>query len=198
MNQFNKILALILLCAYSSVFAQKVKDCPKVKEIDASIEAVSINFDDNHRRTTLAYLESLHYYHFKKMVLNDSFSEKLLDKYIDFLDGRKIYFLQSDIDSFKNKYQFSLDNLLILKNLTPLKEIYELYRERAINRLTHSISLLENPKQQFKYEADVVIPIDSDLYQRSANYADNLSLWKKLTALELVNLMLNDDSEGRS
>ena len=198
MKTFAKILILISSLTIGSVYAVTIKDCPKVKEIDADIEAVAIDFDAAQQQTVLAYLESLHYYHFKKMPLNDDFSKKLLDRYLDYLDGRKIYFLQSDIDSFEKSYKTTLDNLLLQKDLSPLKTMYEIFRERLINRLTHSISLLENPKHSFKYDATAKVAIDPDLFQWSKNNAENLELWNKLVALDIVNLQLNGDDDGKA
>ena len=50
--------------------------------------------------------------HFSPIEINDEFSEKMFDAYIELLDSQKKYFLSSDIREFK-KYKLKLDNQLI-------------------------------------------------------------------------------------
>ena len=192
MKIFNVIL--LFLISSSLLANSKVTECPKVKEIEADIEAVVIKFDNNQRRTVLSFLESLHYFHFKKQPLNDSFSKRMLEQYLESLDGRKAYFLESDIQRFRSKYATELDTILLKKDLEPLKEMFELFRERIINRLSHSIALMNGDKK-FQYDTDETVAIDPDLYQWSKSYSDNLRLWEKLITLQLVNLKLGGTEE---
>jgi len=192
------IIPVLILFPVIAFAAPKITECPKVKQIDPNIEAVAISFDANQKRTALAYLENLHYYHYKKLSIDDNFSQKLLQKYLENIDGRKSFFLQSDIDEFQRKYANQLDNTLLQKDLSPLLDMYQRFRERAINRLTNTISILKSD-YQYALDRDEFIITDRDQFQWSQTLNDNQKLWNKLITLQLVDLKLagNEVQEAR-
>mgnify|MGYP001821906459 CR=1 FL=1 len=50
-------------------------------------------------------------YHYKRTRLDDDLSSQIYDSYLDLLDPNRIYFLQSDIDSFERHRHLMDDSL---------------------------------------------------------------------------------------
>ncbi len=60
--------------------------------------------------------------HYTRQKLNDEMSQKLLEQYLwgpQGLDYFRLYFLQSDIDEFQQKYGTTLDDSILSGDLTP-------------------------------------------------------------------------------
>jgi carboxyl-terminal processing protease len=89
-------------------------------------------------------------YHYKKFKLDDKFSSKILDHYIDQLDPAHLYFTQKDIDSF-NVHRNKFDDYIRDGNTDPAVSIFTRYQQRigersryAIKRLTSGVDLNGN------------------------------------------------------
>ncbi len=75
-------------------------------------------------------LEEGHYTHKQ---LNDDLSGKVLRSYLELLDFSHLFFTQEDVNSLTEKYGPALDDDILLGNLKPAYEIYDLYQtERLI------------------------------------------------------------------
>ena len=96
-----------------------------------------------HREQSKLIYQLLSKYHYKKVTLDDSLSEKILKKYITSLDPNKEYFYYSDINYF-NQYQYQMDDYVISGYLEPAYEIFTVYNERVKNRIDYVFSILEN------------------------------------------------------
>jgi carboxyl-terminal processing protease len=92
-----------------------------------------------------AYLstEVLSQYLYEPFSLDDAASARIFDSYLKILDGEKIYFLQSDIDQLGNT-RTQLDNAIRDKNLDIPFAIFNLYHQRAEERLNYARSLLDH------------------------------------------------------
>jgi carboxyl-terminal processing protease len=84
-------------------------------------------------------IEELHY---SRPRIDNSFSSAILDRYLDTLDGNRLYFLNSDISSF-GRYRYELDERARSGELDPVFEIFNLFRARTSERIEYAISLLE-------------------------------------------------------
>jgi carboxyl-terminal processing protease len=83
-------------------------------------------------------IEELHY---SRPKIDNSFSSAILDRYLDTLDGNRLYFLNSDISSF-GRYRYELDERSRTGELQPVFEIFNLFRQRTQERIDYAISLL--------------------------------------------------------
>src|SRR5919202_6362335 len=68
-------------------------------------------------------LEEGHYTHKQ---LNDEMSHKILRTYLEILDFSHLFLTQQDVDALNEKYGNSLDDDILLGNLKPAYEIYDL------------------------------------------------------------------------
>lgn len=78
----------------------------------------------------------LTYYHYEKHRLNDEIAQRTLDNYLDSLDFNRLFFLASDIDSFR-KFESSLDDDLRASpcRLDKAFLIHERFKERVLQRI---------------------------------------------------------------
>ncbi|MCK9502802.1 MAG: carboxy terminal-processing peptidase [Porticoccaceae bacterium] len=174
----NRYVALLLIVFSSLSFAK----------------TEPLEFTPSQVQTTLEMLEKLGNKHYAKKALNDEVSRELLDNYLESLDPSKTYFLAEDIEKF-NQWQFSLDDSLKQGDLTPGFEIYNLYLKRVIDRLNHSIALLEN-SAGFDFTIDETI----DYNEENATWATTMEeldeLWRKRIKDSYLRLMLAEKEEN--
>jgi len=84
-------------------------------------------------------IEDLHY---SRPRIDNSFSSAILDRYLDTLDGNRLYFLSSDISSF-GRYRYELDDRARDGELEPVFEIFNVFRARTEERIDYALTLLE-------------------------------------------------------
>ena len=72
----------------------------------ASCSFTSKKFDDPSKDKDKVLLEIIQHIlvnaHFSPVEMDDAFSKQIFKRYLEALDGQKRYFLQSDINEFKN------------------------------------------------------------------------------------------------
>ena len=96
-------------------------------------------------------LEEGHYTH---QALNDEVSKKFLKTYLELLDFSHLFFTQQDVDMLTSKYGTSLDDDVLLGNLKPAYEIYDLYTKRVDDRVGKIKEQLNQPVD-FKNDATI-------------------------------------------
>src|SRR3954471_7716444 len=96
-------------------------------------------------------LEEGHYTH---QPLNDEMSRKFLRTYLELLDFSHLFFTQQDVDALTAKYGAAVDDDVLLGNLKPAYEIYDLYQRRVDDRLGKIKQLLKDPVD-FKSDASI-------------------------------------------
>ena len=130
-------------------------------------------------------------YHYNSIDINDEFSAKMFDAYIDLLDSQKKYFLASDYKEFK-KYKLKLDNQLIDYDLS----FFNLSYQRLIQR----ISEVENfyPTllyDSFDFSVKEEINLDFDNISFSKNDKERKDRWRKqfkYSALDIYDIKISD------
>lgn len=118
-------------------------------------------------------LESQHY---SPKNINNDFSKKLFQKYLDDLDGDKSFFLQSDINALK-KHELTLDDEIKGAEIKFAPEAGLIYEKRlnAVGVLYKEI--LSKP---FDFSVDETAMLDSDKLGYAANEAEQKDRWRKL------------------
>ena len=94
--------------------------------------------------------------HYSPVAIDDDFSVKVYDKYIDGMDPTKRFFLQGDLDEF-SKYKKGIDDLIKNKDLT----FFELTNSRFLQRMEESqdiySAILKNPFD-FNANENIILP----------------------------------------
>ena len=135
----------------------------------------------------LAKLQEKHY---KRLEINDVFSKRYLNSYIESLDPQKSYFLQSDIEEF-NKWSDLLDDLLLRGDISPGYIMYNRFLLRAEDQLLKNLTLL---KSDFEFDltgTDELI-IDAEKRTWIDSPDDAITLWYRRIKDSLIRLILND------
>src|SRR6202040_346136 len=96
-------------------------------------------------------LEEGHYTH---QQLNAEMSQRFLRTYLELLDFSHLFFTQKDVDALTAKYGTALADDVLLGNLKPAYEIYDLYQKRVDERVAKVKELLKESMDS-KTEATV-------------------------------------------
>ncbi|MCS6824455.1 MAG: carboxy terminal-processing peptidase [Cytophagaceae bacterium] len=160
-----------------------------------------------YKEITLSFLQRLQQYHFAPLPVNDEFSEKLFQSFLNTLDPKRLYFCKEDYLSL-SAYSSSLDDELKQKSWNFIPYLTALYKNRLEESKKIIKEVLEEPftfTSTDKYEppsADTLIfPTKEQLNiqwkiwltyqalhvlfsQYAGSHADSMKSDKELLALE--------------
>ena len=139
-----------------------------------------------HREQSKLIYQLLTKYHYKKVSVDDSLSEKILEKYINSLDPNKEYFFKNDIDYF-NQYKLQMDDYITSGYLEPAYEIFTVYNERVKDRIEYVFSLLEN-EPDFSVEEELMFDRKKSEWFGDSGQMDNY--WRKKIKNSILNLKI--------
>src|SRR5881398_1803382 len=131
-------------------------------------------------------LEEGHYTHKQ---LNDDLSGKILHSYLELLDFSHLFFTQEDVNAITEKYGASLDDDILLGNLKPAYEIYDLYQKRVDERVAKVKEFL---KQQVDFKTDGTIDFRREKSPWPKNAAEADELWRGRITSELLQEHLSE------
>src|SRR5438132_869385 len=127
--------------------------------------------------------------HYTRQKLNDEISQKFLHTYLELLDYSHLFFTQKDIDALTAKYRTSLDDDVLLGNLKPAYEIYDLYTRHVDERVAKVKELLKQP-MDFKNDATIELSRQKVPWAKDEAEADQL--WRGRIANELLQEHLSE------
>jgi carboxyl-terminal processing protease len=131
-------------------------------------------------------LEEGHYTH---QQLNDDVSRKFLQTYLELLDFSHLFFTQKDVDALKAKYGTKLDDAVVLGNLKPAYDIFDLYEKRVDDRVAKIKELLKKP-MDFKGNDSILLNRQKAPWPKDEAEADKL--WQGRIANELLQEKLSE------
>jgi C-terminal peptidase (prc) len=124
--------------------------------------------------------------HYKQIHLDDAFSEKIFDTYLESLDYSRNLFLQSDIDGFKG-YRKQFDNALSDGDLSIPYAMYNLSMQRRYERLVYALKLLDKP---FDFTTDDSYQFERKGAKWPATKAELDELWRQRVKYDALSLKL--------
>jgi carboxyl-terminal processing protease len=127
--------------------------------------------------------------HYTRQALNDEVSKKFLKTYLELLDFSHLFFTQKDIDMLTAKYATSLDDDVLLGNLKPAYEIFDLYLKRVDERVAKVKELVNQPPD-FKNEATIELSRQKAPWPKDEAEAD--AVWRGRIASELLQEHLSE------
>jgi carboxyl-terminal processing protease len=128
--------------------------------------------------TVARMLESAHY---SRQRLNDEVepgitqARKALDRYLELLDYNRLFFTQKDIDEFSKRYGDTLQNDIMLSDLSAAYAIYDRFLERVSTRVDQVKTLLE---KDFTFDSDRTVEINRDKSPWPADEAEADRIWE--------------------
>src|SRR4051812_33236057 len=131
-------------------------------------------------------LEEGHYTH---QALNDEVSKKFLKTYLELLDFSHLFFTQQDITMLSSKYATTVDDDVLLGNLKPAYEIYDLYTKRVDTRLAKIKELLKEPPD---YKTNDTIDLTRQKAPWPEDEAEADQLWRGRIESELLQEKLSE------
>lgn len=142
-----------------------------------------------HAKTTMEVIETLSTKHYQKLDVDDAWSSRLLDAYLDAIDPIKAYFLKADIDVFEAS-RYAFDDALKDGDLAPAFTIFNLFRERITDRLEANIALLESDAV-FDFNLDESLSLDEDTLAWLNTPAEADNYWRKRMKDSLLRLEIS-------
>ena len=131
-------------------------------------------------------LEEGHYTH---QPLNDEVSKKFLKTYLELLDFSHLFFTQKDVEMLTAKYGTSLDDDILLQNVKPAYEIFDLYLKRVDDRVAKIKQQLNEPVD-FKKDASIELSRQKSPWPKDEAEAD--AIWRGRIASELLQEHLSE------
>src|SRR5437762_11234024 len=131
-------------------------------------------------------LEEGHYTH---QPLNDEMSRKFLRTYLELLDFSHLFFTQKDVDALTAKYGTSIEDDVLLGNLKPAYEIYDLYQKRVDERVG---KIKEQLKQPMEFKTDATVELRREKAPWPKDEAEADQLWRGRIASELLQEKLSE------
>ncbi|MEE8058101.1 MAG: carboxy terminal-processing peptidase [Pseudomonadales bacterium] len=162
------------------------------KQFEPAIAAIS--YDKQQSKVATEIIKKLEKRHYINMRLNDRLSSRILDGYLDRLDGNKSFFLQSDIDEFE-QYRHTIDNTLNNGNLDPGYIIFNRYQQRLIARLEAIVQNLSEMVSKMDFERIEQLELDRKDAAWPATMAEANDLWRKLIKSRVVTLRISNKAE---
>lgn len=135
--------------------------------------------------------------HYQPQQIDNSFSEKVYEDFLDRLDPSKRYFLQSDIDEF-SKYKTEIDDQIKNEDLT----FYFLVYNRFLQRIEESKGYYKDIlAEKFDYIKDETLDINYEDKRFAQNTSQLIDVWYKqikYTTLSRLHDKLEDEKDKKS
>ncbi|HEY2838728.1 MAG TPA: carboxy terminal-processing peptidase [Pirellulales bacterium] len=147
---------------------------------------------DDDRRIALAVSQLMRSQHMSKRPLDDEISKRFLDRFLKTLDPMKVYFVQSDIDRFK-EHQLELDDTIRRGDVSFAYEVFNQFLKRVDERVKWVDEILKQ-KQDFTIDEELLLDPEKGNYAKDETEARDL--WRKKMKYEL--LLLKADKEAKA
>lgn len=130
-------------------------------------------------QTALQFVSS---YHYAKTPINDDFSTKAYNNYLQNLDPQKVYFVQSDLNEF-DQFKNQIDDAMLTGNATFMFDIFNRYQDRLFDRIDFAMTLL---KDSFDYSLKDSFQMNREKSQWPQNFSSLDELWRKKLKYECL------------
>ncbi|MEO0416017.1 MAG: S41 family peptidase, partial [Verrucomicrobiota bacterium] len=129
--------------------------------------------------------------HFAKVKFDDDMSARTLERYLDMLDGRKVYFTAEDVAEFESKYLEKIDDQVKKGDIPAADAIYSVFKERVKNRVAFAQKLVDD--NNFTYDTDNHIAISRDEMPYAKQGAEYDQLWRNRIEGDMLREVLVDE-----
>lgn len=163
-------------------------DLPASQKVAAASDSKLVPGPDD-TKIALVTASILAQSHYLRHPLDEAFSSKLLDEYMDALDPRHNYFLQSDVQEFA-VWRNQFGTLLLKKGDTsPADKIFARFLERFDQQVTYVNDLLKTEK--FTFDGSDTYSLDRKNAPRPKDLDEAKHLWHDYLRYEYLQEKLN-------
>ena len=128
----------------------------------------------------------LTHFHYKPTPLDDAMSAQIFTRYLDALDGDRLFFTQADIDKFA-PYRTTLDDAIYDQDLAAPYAIFNIYEQRVGERVAYARGLLA---KGFDFGKDESYQYDREKAPWGKDEAEVNDLWRKRIKNDWLRLKL--------
>lgn len=129
-------------------------------------------------------VEALEKAHYSKVSIKNLDRDGFIDHYLQKLDNQKLYFINSEVESFKKSYEPTLVTYFEQGNLFPGFEIYNSYKSNSLERIKWAIEFLtEYPK----LDSNRTYAPDRTELDWASSVEELDETWKNLITFEFLN-----------
>ena len=150
----------------------------------ASCSFVSKDFDTSDKDSLVIQLITyvLDQAHYLDKEIDDDFSEKVFNTFLENLDPYKRYFYASDIEEF-SEYKYLIDDAFKIPNLDFFDLVYERYKKRMSESEKIFNNILSNP---FDFSKDEVCECDFEVLDYVQTNEELYDRWRKLLKIYVI------------
>src|SRR5579864_3354200 len=130
---------------------------------------------DGQRATARKIGRILEDQHYSRAAIDDKMSDTIYQRYLEFLDGQRSYFLANDINDF-GVYRLQFGDMIRTGNIDPAYLIFARFQQRNRERMQHAIALLQTEPD---WNLDESFEFDRQHAAWPADEATLDELWRK-------------------
>ena len=153
---------------------------------NAALEDEGLHPDPRHESVGELVTEFIQKSHYLHIAVDDELSSRVMDRYIDALDGNRMYLLNSDIEYFEN-FRYKLDDMVRSKPLDPIYEMFSIYQQRVRERLEFALSELET-EPDFTVDEEYQFDRSEEPWAQTPEELDEI--WRKRVKNDALRLAL--------
>ena len=149
-----------------------------------SCNSISKNFESDDKDSLVIQLITyvLDQAHYLDIEIDDNFSEKVFDSFLENIDPYKRYLYQSDIDIL-SKYKYEIDDAFNQPNL----EFFNLAHEILIQRIDEAKQISQEVlSKPFDFQLEEIFNFDIEELQYVGTRANLVERWRKLMKVYLI------------
>jgi carboxyl-terminal processing protease len=182
--KFRPALVLLLAFTATCAIAQSAADLGAGKVRKAATWPLTSTPDEAQAAQLSARF--LTRFHYDAQPLDDAMSARIYNAYFKLLDSEKVFFTQADMAKFA-PLKTKLDDAIWNQDLSAPFSVFNLYVQRAVERMTYARGLL---KQGFDFSADQSYTFDREHADWPKDQAELDDLWRKRTMNDWLRLKL--------
>jgi carboxyl-terminal processing protease len=152
----------------------------------ASAEPVALAPSSSQVKATGLITRIIDKQHYLDVALDDAFSARVFDRYLESLDPSRSYLLAEDVARL-TRYREKLDDALRQARLEPAYQMFSVYRTRLAERGRHALTLLDG---RFDFSRDEEFRIDRKNAPWPRDRKELDEIWRQRVKNDVLNLML--------
>lgn len=175
--RFCAIAASVMLVANSAVALEakySISELPKLAS------------ESQHKTATQRTVRRFEKSHYKLFEINDDFSSRVFERYLETLDYNKLFFTQADVDSLA-KWRTQIDDQLNKGDTSAAYDIFNLSLRKRFLRYQYALTLLE---KEILFTDNEEMVIDRSELPWAKSTAELDELWRQRIKNDALNLKL--------
>ncbi|MGB3253616.1 carboxy terminal-processing peptidase [Buttiauxella gaviniae] len=184
MNKFFKrtAVASLLFLAGSALAVENITQASQIPQLKEETQHATVS-----ERVTSRFTRS----HYRQFDLDENFSAKIFDRYLNLLDYSHNVLLASDVEQFVSRKKQIGDELRTGK-LDVFYDLYNLAQQRRFERYQYALKVLEKP---MNFTGNDTFNVDRSKSPWPANVTELNSLWDSKVKFDELSLKLTGKTD---